>query len=150
MSDPTRRGSGSGSLAARYASRSHKEQEVSQGRLERGELAGGAPSANGANEEAYPVRMPTDPGVAHVPHNLTHGTVVDTNDKKRTRFTNEVYLRSHPELGLLLNDFLLHVLAQRPARPESQEEILDAAVDFFTREGEARYQKELQQQQQRQ
>ena len=43
-------------------------------RLERGE-------PDDAQEQHYPVRLPTDPGVAHVPQNLTHGVVVDTNDK---------------------------------------------------------------------
>jgi hypothetical protein len=67
--------------------------------------------------------------------------------QKRTRMSNEVYLRSHPELSTLLNDFVLHVLSQNP-RPEAPEDIQALAVDFFTREGEERFQREQQQQQQ--
>jgi hypothetical protein len=75
MSSLDRRGSGSGSLVSSYASRSHREQEEAQARLERGD------EANSSSEPQYPVRLPTDAGVAHVPANLTDGMVVDPRDK---------------------------------------------------------------------
>ena len=52
--------------------------------------------------------------------------------QKRTRFENEKYLRSHPELGVLIQDFIGHVLEKRP------DDIEAAAVDFFVREGDRR------------
>ena len=119
-------GSGSaGSLAASYASHSHLEQQLAEAARERGE-------AVSAEASQYPVRLPTHAGVAHVPRNLTHGTVVDPEDKKRTRFENEKYLRAHPELEALIQDFIVDVLEKRPA------DIEDAAVQFFVKEGAKR------------
>jgi hypothetical protein len=73
-----RRGSGSGSLAASYASRSHREQQEQQATVERGEQLSQEPGQ-------YPVRLPTAAGVAHVPANLTNGMVVDPADKVSSR-----------------------------------------------------------------
>ena len=55
--------------------------------------------------------------------------------QKLTKFANEKYLRSHPELGVLIQDFIVHVLANRP------DSIEDAAIEFFVSEGEKRSQK---------
>ena len=52
--------------------------------------------------------------------------------QKRTRFENEKYLRSHPELGELIQDFIVDVLEKRPANIE------DAAVAFFVEQGAKR------------
>ena len=65
--------------------------------------------------------------------------------QKRTRFENEKYLRFHPELGELLDDFIQHVLETRP----SAEDMQAVAVEFFVREGDRRAKLEQQQTQQR-
>jgi hypothetical protein len=66
--------------------------------------------------------------------------------QKRTRFENEKYLRSHPELSELLDDFIQHVLEKRP----SSEDMQATAVEFFVREGERRARLEQTQQQEEQ
>ena len=78
MADATRRASGSGSLAASYAFHSHAEQRAEQEAAERGQHVD-------PQLQQFPVRLPTDAGVAHVPENLTHGIVVDDADKVTQR-----------------------------------------------------------------
>ncbi|KAL3060199.1 hypothetical protein OYC64_014720 [Pagothenia borchgrevinki] len=46
--------------------------------------------------------------------------------KIKTRINNEKYLRSHPEVEVLIGDFLRDVLLKRPA------DIQDFAADHFT------------------
>ncbi|XP_022621929.1 RIIa domain-containing protein 1 [Seriola dumerili] len=46
--------------------------------------------------------------------------------KIKTRIDNEQYLRSHPEVELLIGDFLRDVLLKRPA------DICEFASDHFT------------------
>ncbi|XP_019948335.1 RIIa domain-containing protein 1 [Paralichthys olivaceus] len=46
--------------------------------------------------------------------------------KIKTRMDNEMYLRSHPEVEVLVGDFLRNVLLQRPA------DIREFAADHFT------------------
>ncbi|XP_034084218.1 RIIa domain-containing protein 1 [Gymnodraco acuticeps] len=46
--------------------------------------------------------------------------------KIKTRINNEKYLRSHPEMEVLIGDFLRDVLLKRPA------DIRDFAADHFT------------------
>ncbi|XP_072317145.1 RIIa domain-containing protein 1-like isoform X1 [Eucyclogobius newberryi] len=46
--------------------------------------------------------------------------------KSQTRINNENYLRSHPELDILIGDFLRAVLLQRPV------DVRDFAAEFFT------------------
>ncbi|XP_033983665.1 RIIa domain-containing protein 1 [Trematomus bernacchii] len=46
--------------------------------------------------------------------------------KIKTRINNEKYLRSHPEVEVLIGDFLRDVLLKRPA------DIRDFAADHFT------------------
>lgn len=46
--------------------------------------------------------------------------------KINTRISNERYLRSHPEVELLVSDFLREVLLKRP------ENILEFAAEHFT------------------
>lgn len=121
----TRRGSGSGSLASSYAGRAHLELEAAAD----AKAAGSPPPAR-----SYPVLLPTHAGVAHSTVNLTDGIVVDPAKKKLDKFENEKYLRAHPELNLLIQDFVVHVLETRP------QSIEDAAIEFFMREGEARSQ----------
>ena len=64
--------------------------------------------------------------------------------QKRTRFENEKYLRAHPELGVLIEDFIVRVLETRP------DDIEAAAVQFFTEEGARRSAAGMHQQQQQQ
>uniref|UniRef100_W5ML31 Regulatory subunit of type II PKA R-subunit domain containing 1 n=1 Tax=Lepisosteus oculatus TaxID=7918 RepID=W5ML31_LEPOC len=49
--------------------------------------------------------------------------------KIKTRIENEKYLRSHPEVDLLLSDFLREVFLKRP------EDIREFAADHFTDSG---------------
>lgn len=79
-----RRGSGSGSLAASYASRSHREQQEEQAAIEQGSSSVSTSSSSVAAEKMFPVRLPTHPGLEHVPLNLTNGMVVDPSDKVNT------------------------------------------------------------------
>jgi hypothetical protein len=118
-----RRGSGSGSLASSYAGRAHLEMEAA---------ADAAAAGQPAPARSYPVVLATHAGVAHSTLNLTDGLVVDPAKKKMDKFENEKYLRAHPELNGLIQDFVVHVLETRPASVE------DAAIEFFMREGEAR------------
>ncbi|XP_072317600.1 RIIa domain-containing protein 1-like [Eucyclogobius newberryi] len=46
--------------------------------------------------------------------------------KIKTRIDNDNYLRSHPELDILIGDFLRAVLLQRPVK------FFDFAAEFFT------------------
>lgn len=47
--------------------------------------------------------------------------------QKLSKFENEKYLRAHPELGVMVQQFLVHVLETRP------ESIEDAAIQFFVK-----------------
>ncbi|XP_001176667.1 RIIa domain-containing protein 1 [Strongylocentrotus purpuratus] len=49
------------------------------------------------------------------------------NFKMQTRVANEKYLRDHPEVDILLAEFLRDVLSRRP------ENIQDFAADWFTK-----------------
>ena len=53
-------------------------------------------------------------------------------EQKLSKFENEKYMRSHPELGVLIQDFVVHVLETRPANVE------EAAIHFFVSEGSKR------------
>jgi hypothetical protein len=121
--DAPRRGSGSGSLVSTYAGRAHLEMEAA---------ADAAASGQSAPARSYPVVLPVHAGVAHSTLNLTDGLVVDPAKKKMDKFENEKYLRAHPELNVLIQDFVVYVLETRPVSVE------DAAIEFFMREGEAR------------
>jgi len=122
--------SGAGTLAAAYTRRWQRQQEDAR-----------ATAAESSTEPILtPPPLPTaadaDAGLIHPhrPQQLTDGTVVTTQTTKHIRMSNEVYLRSHPELSHLLSDYMAHVLE---TRPESKD-ILGDAVEYFVREGTKR------------
>ncbi len=48
--------------------------------------------------------------------------------QRSLRMETEVYLRSHPELGEMIQDFVMHCLKSQP------EDIQKEAVNYFVRE----------------